>query len=346
MKKNILVPVDGSTLSSGLVSNAVTYAKETDAKLIFFHAAADLAGSGDGALMLAIDPNSFAERLEGRSRMVLAKASMAADFKDVDNFSVCMVSDRPYEAILKAAAQQHCDLIYMASHGRHGLSRIMVGSQTLKVISHATIPVYIDTAESNSPRPSMKKTLATIQSEHRTLGVVLRGLQRLIKESKSHHELPDKRLLRVLTNYMGEFLLKLHHPSGGQCFFDKLKQRTSTVDNVLTELEQQHQQNAAMITTANNAFDEYEKGIEDGESRFIQTLETYIQYLWNYLLKVEKEIVPEACVHLLDSDWEEIAHTYESNVDPLFDVNSNENIQGLLSRILYRINRVEYTSKV
>lgn len=345
MKKNILVPVDGSTLSSGLVSNAVNYAIETNAKLVFLHATPDFAGSGDGALMLAMDPKLFAERSEARSRMVLAKASIAADFEGIENFSVCMVSDRPYEAILKAAEQQQCHLIYMSSHGRHGLSRIMVGSQTLKVISHATIPVYVDTAESNALRPSMKKTLATIQGEHRTLGVVLRGLQRLVKESQSHHELPDKRLLGVLTNYMGEFLLKLHHPSGGQCFFDKLKQRTATVDQALTDLEQQHKRNSAMTTAVNGTFDEYEKGIEGGESRFVQTLETYIQYLWDYLLKVEKEVVPEACAHLLDKDWDEIAHTYESNVDPLFDVDNSDNFQDLLSRILYRIDRVEYTSK-
>jgi nucleotide-binding universal stress UspA family protein len=51
--------------------------------------------------------------------------------------------DQPYLAIIEAAAQRLCDLIVMASHGRRGISAILLGSETNKVLTHSTIPVLV-----------------------------------------------------------------------------------------------------------------------------------------------------------------------------------------------------------
>jgi len=48
-----------------------------------------------------------------------------------------------YDAIVRVAGEQHCDLIVMASHGRHGLSGFLIGSETQKVLTHTTIPVLV-----------------------------------------------------------------------------------------------------------------------------------------------------------------------------------------------------------
>ena len=48
--------------------------------------------------------------------------------------------EHPYQAIIDAANNQHCDLIVMASHGQHRLSAILLGSVTVKVLTHSTIP--------------------------------------------------------------------------------------------------------------------------------------------------------------------------------------------------------------
>ena len=50
---------------------------------------------------------------------------------------------RPYDAIIKQAKKSKCDLIMMASHGRGGLSSILLGSETAKVLTHSTIPVLV-----------------------------------------------------------------------------------------------------------------------------------------------------------------------------------------------------------
>jgi nucleotide-binding universal stress UspA family protein len=50
---------------------------------------------------------------------------------------------QPYQAIIEAAKQRNCDLIVMASHGRRGLAAIVLGSETVKVLTHSTIPVLV-----------------------------------------------------------------------------------------------------------------------------------------------------------------------------------------------------------
>ena len=54
-----------------------------------------------------------------------------------------LTSDIPYEAIIDAATQGGCDLIFMASHGRRGFSGLLLGSETNKVLTHSKVPVLV-----------------------------------------------------------------------------------------------------------------------------------------------------------------------------------------------------------
>jgi nucleotide-binding universal stress UspA family protein len=56
---------------------------------------------------------------------------------------VSSVSDIPYEAIIAAAEEAGADLIFMASHGRRGISGLLLGSETQKVLTHSKIPVLV-----------------------------------------------------------------------------------------------------------------------------------------------------------------------------------------------------------
>jgi len=51
--------------------------------------------------------------------------------------------EHPYRAIIDAAKKNGCDLVAMASHGRHGLSAVVLGSVTVKVLTHSNIPVLV-----------------------------------------------------------------------------------------------------------------------------------------------------------------------------------------------------------
>lgn len=145
MFKHILVPTDGSPLSSDTVKRAIAFAKETGAKVTFFFAKPDypVAFYGEGALIDPTTPDKFAEMAEQQAREILAAHESAAKAEGVASASLSSVSDIPYEAIIAAAETAGADLIFMASHGRRGFSGLLLGSETQKVLTHSKIPVLV-----------------------------------------------------------------------------------------------------------------------------------------------------------------------------------------------------------
>ena len=145
MFKHILVPTDGSPLSADTVKRAIVYARETAAKVTFFFAKPDypVAFYGEGALIDPTTPDKFAEMAEQQAREILAAHEAAAKAEGVNSAGLSSVSDIPYEAIIAAAEQVGADLIFMASHGRRGISGLLLGSETQKVLTHSKIPVLV-----------------------------------------------------------------------------------------------------------------------------------------------------------------------------------------------------------
>ncbi|MDP3514094.1 MAG: universal stress protein [Sulfuritalea sp.] len=145
MFKHILVPSDGSQLSSDTATRAIAFAKETGAKVTFFFAKPDypVAFYGEGALIDPTTPDKFAEMAEQQAKEILAGHEAAAKAEGVSCASISSVSDIPYEAIIAAAEDAGADLIFMASHGRRGISGLLLGSETQKVLTHSKIPVLV-----------------------------------------------------------------------------------------------------------------------------------------------------------------------------------------------------------
>ena len=81
------------------------------------------------------------DRLLGEK--ALKQVTMAADAAGVPCETIREVHDQPYRAIIDAAHALSCDLIVMASHGRRGISALLLGSETVKVLTHSTIPVLV-----------------------------------------------------------------------------------------------------------------------------------------------------------------------------------------------------------
>ena len=145
MFKHILVPTDGSQLSSDTAKRAIAFAKETGAKITFFFAKPDypVAFYGEGALIDPTTPDKFAEMAEQQAREILAANEAAAKAEGVVSAALSSVSDIPYEAIIAAADEAGADLIFMASHGRRGISGLLLGSETQKVLTHSKVPVLV-----------------------------------------------------------------------------------------------------------------------------------------------------------------------------------------------------------
>jgi nucleotide-binding universal stress UspA family protein len=145
MFKHILIPTDGSELSRATAARAVTFAREAGARVTVFFAKPEypIAYFGEGALIDPTTPEKFAELAEQQATEYLGEVQKLCADNGVNCSTVTATSDIPYEAIIEAAEKSGADLIFMASHGRRGISGFLLGSETNKVLTHTKIPVLV-----------------------------------------------------------------------------------------------------------------------------------------------------------------------------------------------------------
>ena len=145
MFKHILIPTDGSDLSQATAKRAISFAKEAGAKVTVFFAKPEypIAYFGEGALIDPTTPEKFAELAEQKAAEYLGEVEKQCAAAGVECATISATSDVPYEAIIEAADKSGCDLIFMASHGRRGISGFLLGSETNKVLTHSKVPVLV-----------------------------------------------------------------------------------------------------------------------------------------------------------------------------------------------------------
>lgn len=145
MFKHILVPTDGSQLSQDAARCAVAFAADAGARITAFYAKPEYPVTyyGEGALIDPTTPEQFAELAEQQAQQNLAFVEKLCIDAGVVCTKLTLTSDIPYEAIIEAATRNDCDLIFMSSHGRRGLTSLLLGSETHKVLTHTKIPVLI-----------------------------------------------------------------------------------------------------------------------------------------------------------------------------------------------------------
>jgi nucleotide-binding universal stress UspA family protein len=143
--KNILLPTDGSQLSLEAIQSAVRFAKSIAAKITGFYAAPKPSTQplehwprGD-----ATHQARLREIFDKQARDYLKVIEDAAVRANVPCECFFVSSSSPFEEIIKAARQKHCDLVFMASHGWRGGSAGLLGSETLKVLTHSDVPVLV-----------------------------------------------------------------------------------------------------------------------------------------------------------------------------------------------------------
>lgn len=143
MYKHLLIAIDGSELAEDALKQGVAFAKALSAKVTIatvtepWHAFV----AGDATVGFPIDEYEtniaqWALETLGSAAKVAANANVACE-------TVHAKDKYPADGILETAEQQDCDLIVMASHGRHGLTRLLLGSQANHVVTRSTLPVLI-----------------------------------------------------------------------------------------------------------------------------------------------------------------------------------------------------------
>ncbi|MBL0122904.1 MAG: universal stress protein [Betaproteobacteria bacterium] len=145
MFKNILVPTDGSKLSMKAVDKAIAFAKEIGATLTVLTVIPPypVTPAGDGYVLEPITGDAWDKVMKDRADKILAAAEKRAKAKEFSVQLLFVRSGLTYDGIIAAAKKRKCDLIVMASHGRRGLSALLLGSETTKVLTHSSIPVLV-----------------------------------------------------------------------------------------------------------------------------------------------------------------------------------------------------------
>jgi len=145
--KNILVPIDGSPLSRRAVDCAVGLAKQQRARVTGLWVGPawepNLYAYGDSAPPGFVSRKQHAARVKSAGARHLRAVAKAAAAAGVRCKCTCVEGAFPYLEIINAARRHSCDLIVMASHSRRGISRLLLGSQTSKVLALADIPVLV-----------------------------------------------------------------------------------------------------------------------------------------------------------------------------------------------------------
>ena len=145
MYKSILVATDGSKLSKQAVNSAIALAALSGAEVVAVKVFPRYPMSYfEGGI--ALEPSEIA-RVETQwandAQAVVDAVKKAAASKGVSAKALALKSDVVSEAVLAAAKKHKCDLIVMASHGRRGIKRLLLGSETQQVLTHSTIPVLV-----------------------------------------------------------------------------------------------------------------------------------------------------------------------------------------------------------
>jgi nucleotide-binding universal stress UspA family protein len=144
MFQTILAPTDGSPLSEKATTAAIELTKQLHAKLVTISVAepAPFVALSEGGAFPG-DLEAYQEKALEVARHRVQPVADAAKTAGVPCETLTVLSFSPYEEIVQAAEQYHCDLIFMASHSRRGLTRLFLGSETQKVLAHSTIPVLV-----------------------------------------------------------------------------------------------------------------------------------------------------------------------------------------------------------
>ena len=142
MFKRILVPTDGSQITSKAVSTAVELAKSLGARLFVLSVKEPFPYSAISEMQPAPPQEFFdaQERLAAKRVQVVAQECEASG---VAFEAHTVEADHPWEAIIDHATRMECELILMASHGRRGVSALLLGSETQKVLTHSKVPVLV-----------------------------------------------------------------------------------------------------------------------------------------------------------------------------------------------------------
>jgi len=185
-------------------------------------------------------------------------------------------------------------------------------------------------SELSTPRDS---ALAIIREEHRMLRSVMHALEQVAQEVLTRHIDADHALIACMLYYIDDFPERCHHPKEDETLFRLLRERTSSADAVLDELQAQHVRSAQMMAYLQRSFVHYLGGAPDGLRYFSDAVESYAAFLEDHMEQEENRVFPLAEKYLQPGDWQAIDAAFRANQDPLRSEQLQREFRKLKQRI-------------
>ena len=143
MYKHVLIPTDGSELSANAEAAGLTLDRSLDAKVTVLTVTPPFQLVGTEPMLVIASEPEYEKAQAERAAKTLERVKATAAAIGVPVETVRMIHPHPHEAIIAAAKERGCDLVFMASHGRRGISALILGSETSKVLTHSKVPVLV-----------------------------------------------------------------------------------------------------------------------------------------------------------------------------------------------------------
>ncbi|UCH46688.1 MAG: hemerythrin domain-containing protein [Betaproteobacteria bacterium] len=178
------------------------------------------------------------------------------------------------------------------------------------------------------------EAISLIKAEHRSLAAVLDALIQVVRKAEESGKDPEFKLLHAMLYYMREFPERRHHPSEDASLFALLMQRSNAADEIIRELEAEHDQGEGLLNTLTVALSTWEAGRPEGAAGFAESLKVFSEFYWRHMDKEENQVLPIAEQELTDEDWREIRDMFAAHADPLLGKRLGDEFEALFSDIV------------
>jgi hemerythrin-like domain-containing protein len=178
------------------------------------------------------------------------------------------------------------------------------------------------------------EAISLIKAEHRSLAAVLDAMAHVVRKAEETGRDPKFRLLHAMLYYLREFPERRHHPSEDASLFALLMQRSDAADELIRDLEAEHDEGEAMLSTLTVALSTWEAGRPDGATRFAAALKRFSEFYWRHMDKEENQVLPIAQKELTEQDWRSIRDSFATHADPLLGKGPGDEFDALFSDIV------------
>lgn len=180
----------------------------------------------------------------------------------------------------------------------------------------------------------MQKAIGVIYDEHRSLSMVLSGMNSFAQMTCDCELRPDFAVFRAMIYYVDAFPECMHHPKEDMHLFARLVERDPDARDLVEALKAEHVKGARLVRGLEHALRGFEETWPWGAEKFAAAVESYAQFYWNHMRREERELIPRAERSLSAEDWRDVEAAFAGNSDPIAGLHETD-FRALYQRILH-----------